>query len=259
MSLDTELLASAGMSISQDTPLEQNIAIRVFGPPGSGKSRFGLTAPGPLFHALYGVKNELDSLIQEFEQEKQIVLRRYVDAGEKASDDDDTDLKKFFGAQNERFEKEARLAMRAGVRTGVYDKNTDVWEAVRYAMFGAAATLNDYQRAKANREYARLIRMWPENERNLVIIDEDDAEWVDGPPDENGKIKRVPSGRRIPKGNERVGYLVDVTLRAFREGKKFFMEVTEAKKRPDLNGMILEGPTFTEVAMLVKPEVDWSE
>lgn len=209
---------------------------------------------------MFGAKNELDGTIQKFEKDKEILVGRYVDVTEYSDVTGKTgskgDFKTFFGAQNDKFESAIRAAIKAGVRTVVYDKGTDLWESIRFEVFGAAATTGDYYRSIANNEWSRLVRLPIQAGRNLILIHEDDAEWGDtGELDDKGKMKRAPSGRRIRKGNEKTGFLVDVTLRAARVGSRFLYEIVEAKKRPDLNGQVHEGLDFPTLAMLVKPDV----
>jgi hypothetical protein len=257
MSIPASVLKDTGLQLAKDTPSMPSLAVDIFGPSGSGKSHFAMTAPGPIVYSLFGAKNEIDGTVQHFENEKEIYVGRYTDAQEHPNKDDKSAMKKFFEAQNDRFEKATMAALRAGARTAVYDKGTDLWEAVRFEVYGAAATTGDYYRAIANNEWARLVRMVVEAGKNLVLIHEDDAEWGDtGERDDKGKPKRQPTGRRVRKGNEKTGFLIDVTLRAFRDKAKFYYEIVEAKKMPHLNGEVHEGLDFATLAMMVKPKVD---
>jgi hypothetical protein len=257
VTLNLAALQGTKLQLAKDTPTMPSLIVDVYGPSGSGKSHFALTAPGPISVSLFGAKNELDGTVQKFEADKEVVIGRYIDAAEQPAGGKNQNME-FFSAQNARFEKEVQAAMKAGVRSVVYDKGTDLWESIRYANFGAAATTGDYYRTIANREWSRLVQMVVQAGKNLVLIHEDDAEWGDtGERDEKtGKPKRQPTGRRIRKGNEKTGFLVDVTLRAFRDKAKFYYEIVEAKKAPHLNGEVHEGLDFATLAMMVKPNVD---
>lgn len=251
-------LAGTTLKLAKDTPAAPYLVADIYGPAGAGKTHFALTAPGPIGYALFGIKDELDGVIQKFEGTKEIMVGRYADAGEtqKTRKMDDS-MKKLFTEQNARFEKEMIAAVNAGARSIVIDKATDLWEAVRFGLFGASAHPGEYQRAQANMEWGRLIRSVVGAGVNLILIHEDQEEWGDtADVDKDGKPVRRPTGRRIRKGNEKTDYLIDVKLRAFREKGEFKTEVVEAKKAPEYNGLIMDGFDFATLGSMVKPAAD---
>jgi AAA domain-containing protein len=251
----TSALKGTSLEAASSMAPTHSLIVDIYGPPGSGKSHFALTAPGPVVVALFGAKNELEGVAEKF-TEKQVLVGRYVDASEQTFGGK-SDNTEHFGKQNKQMEKDVMTALKAGARTAVIDKQTDWWEAIRFEYFGMAATTSDFHRSKANSEWSRQIRQIVELGKNLILISEEQDEW--GPSSEidekTGKPKRQPTGRKIRKGNERTGYLVDVTLRAFRQKDKFYTEIVQAKKNPLLDGTVHEGLDFSTLAMMVKPTI----
>lgn len=269
MSLDRTALKGTSLEYINTPPrLQPWLNVDVFGPEQSGKTKFALSAPGPILHQLFGNTNEVERAIQLTLEEtpgKEILLAKYLsDVPPEISRSEWDKVKKAFQAQRQRVIADMKASKAAGIRSGIWDKGNEVWETVRYEHFGRLTKVPSHLYGPANTEFADIVKLM--DGLNFVLIHEDEEEWEDYK-DDDGKSKRRTTGRRVRKGNEKVGYLVDVVLRTFKvppvvvngEVKKevqYMYEIVESRHQKSLIGQVHEGLTFPQLAMMVKPEVN---
>jgi hypothetical protein len=221
-----------------------DLVIDVWGDAGSGKTFFGANAAGPrgLYYqtleprrsndVLAAVKGEV--VVGEYESEIPPSLNRTVEA----------EVKKFFQVQLTRFKNDLAQALKLGAGIVVWDKAIDLWEVIRYSHFVDLASLPARTGA------------------TLIMVNEEEEEWVTTPPDPTtGKTGRQSTGRTVRKAQNATGYLTDISLRTYKTTKptRFFTEIVECKPEPGLIGGVHENLTFEELASMVRPGVDWSQ
>ena len=240
-----------------------------FGEVGTGKTTFGLQAPGPI--VVFSLDKGLEGVVEPFvENGKEIRIREYDWSPPPVDDDTPFEEREEFQKQaqeiRQQFEEDFEIAVN-NARTVLLDKETDVWELFRYAEFGAP---NDAPRnyPALNQRYRRLINMPKATDINFGCIQGMKDEWVTRQKnDGSGKSQGHNTGQRRRQGFADLDALVHIDLR-HRRGKNeeseqcFFIDVGKARGPGgyDLQDTTQENLTFSEFAQLVFPETgpeDW--
>lgn len=197
---------------------------------GSGKTAFWLSAPGPI--VVFSFDQGLEGVIEDFQKVKDIYVKEYEwMPTEDTSQEEAVELRDVF---SEDFEAALQNA-----RTLVVDKETMLWELMRYAEFGAP---NDAPRnyPALNQRMRRLLNMPKATDVNFGIIEGMKDQWVTrGKAD--GGTKGVNTGARIRKGFDEADELVHVVLTHVRENGEF--QYTVGKSRGP-GGHTVQDQTF---------------
>jgi hypothetical protein len=238
-----------------------DLVVDVWGDAGSGKTFFAANAAGPrgLYYqtlearrsndVLAAVKGEV--VVGEYESEIPPSLNRTAEV----------DVKKFFQVQLTRFKNDLAQALKLGAGIVVWDKAIDLWEVIRYSHFGKLMGVMQLKYGPANSEFVDLASMPAHTGATLIMVNEEEEEWVTTPADPvTGKTSRQSTGRMLRKAQNATGYLSDISLRMYKTTKptRFFTEIMECKPEPSLIGSVHENLTFEELASMVRPAVDWS-
>jgi hypothetical protein len=132
--------------------------------------------------------------------------------------------------------------------------------------FGRLMKVPGHLYGPANIEFAELVALPAARGASFIMINEQEDEWITRI-SADGKETRGTSGRKIRKGQDRTGFLVDASLRMVRtdpvrdkkgnqtEGVKFAAEIVECRRNPEYIGMKIDNPDFMSVRSLIKPEV----
>lgn len=228
-----------------------------YGEHGTGKTTFGLTAPGPI--CVQSFDFGLEGVVNKFQKEKDIYIKEYdwspgKDDTEKSLQDRAIELRDEFIADFELACKKAR--------TVLWDKESDVWELFRYAEFGAP---NDAPRnyPELNQRYRHFLRR-PHVDRddmNFGIIQGVKDKWVSKPkPGEPSKMQAHNTGELVRTGFSELGNIVQVDIWHTREKGQFYLNVGKSRQNSELQDQRFEDLTFTDFAQLVFPdstEKDW--
>jgi len=240
-----------------------DLIIDVWGPEGSGKTAFGASAAGKrgLFYQTLEPRRSNDTLRKVVAKPGELVVGEYesevpptVDRTQEAK------VQEFFKPQLSRFKNDLAQALKLGAGVITWDKAIDLWEVMRYAHFGKLAKVMQLKYGPANSEFVDLVSLPARYGASLIMINESEDEWVDGPPSADGQRTRQSSGRQTRSAQSKTGYLTDISLRMFKVVKpslKFYAEITECKSAPEYIDTVLENPTFAEVATMVRPDVVW--
>jgi hypothetical protein len=246
---------------ASEIPVLPQLTLDVWGPEHSGKSHFALTAAGSkgTFYMSTETKS-LDTVIQKFAGAGPIRVGMYESDIPHGFDRTKYDqLQAYFRKVLANVKNDYELALKLGAATVVHDKSLGIWEIMRLAAFGKLEGVTAKNYGPLNIEFADLLDRAPKYGANLILINEEQDEWGNGA---DGKSRQV-TGKKIRKGQDRTGFLVDASLRTFKRrttaGIEFGMEIIEARSAPYLIGTVLTNPTFADVAMLLKPEIDWTE
>lgn len=220
----------------------------------TGKTRFALTAPGPIvfINFDYGLEGPL---LEEFGHKIAAI--------------------KSFGAQSESFnlptQKESQevwddvcnaylQAMKSGMRTVVVDTYSDAYNWARLAYFGKFSQVMPNHYMDLNDITKRMIMQAHKYDSNVIFIHRQKEDWKDNKP--TGVFKR--------EGSKHMGYAVHCNATHTRKlvtdgsGKvnKWGLTITDARQNMDLAGVELEDEqvTFPYLAEMVFPkttEKDW--
>ena len=141
---------------------------------GSGKTEFWLTGPGPV--VVQSLDWGLEGVVEKFQDTKDIRVIDY-DWAPSAEDEQTDCFKDQAIALRNKFMEDFLFACRHA-RTVIWDKETDVWNLVRYAEFGApkADVPRDFD--KANQYMRKYVNHPKKLTINFGLIEDVREEWV---------------------------------------------------------------------------------
>lgn len=225
---------------------------------GSGKTRFGLTAPGPILVQSLdrGLEGVIEGILTDM-PEKEIYVKEYD-----------------WNPNN--FTQEDAIAIRDAIiedfthglehaKTVLWDKETDIREVFQYAEFGdpIGGNIKDY--AKLNSRYFHLINQVKSVKGvNFGLFQSMKNEWVVGEGKVNpstGERKKTfnQSGKRIRAGYDRLDELVMTELHFVRTAGEFSIEIGKCRQNPKLQDKTIPGMTFSEFGTMLMEGTEESE
>ena len=236
-----------------------------YGEAGSGKTSFWLGAPAPIFFQSFD--KGLEGVVEEFARTKDIQVAEY-----ELMNEDGSELDQERGIEvREQFIGDYEYALKHA-RTIVWDRETDVFDAFKYAeqgsVYGDSGTKPlDWDKLKSR--LRRLINMAKATDVNFGLIQGMKNEWAKGATNTNtGKKGIVQSGQRVRKGMDDVDALVHINIEHIRvpggdgEPSTFMLRVGKSRGpgSKDVQDQEFTNLTFSEFAQLVFPETsaeDW--
>lgn len=221
---------------------------------GTGKTRFGLTGPQPVF--VQSLDKGLEGVVEELVADgKEIYYREYdwaPEEGQEFSQEKAIELRESILAD---FNHALKYA-----RTILWDKETDIREVFQYAEFGSPMGNNIKDYAKLNQRYFNLInhvKSVPGVSFGLIQSMKD--EWVVGDSGKvnpnTGEMKKSfnKSGRRIKAGYERLDELVMTELHFRRENGEFFIDIGKCRQNSQLMDQSILAMSLGEFGQLLVP------
>jgi hypothetical protein len=241
-------------ALSTDNPT--SIVWASNGGEGSGKSYFGLTAPGPIFVAAFDAYG-MNRVGAEVKRGKDIRVSRYAFNPQAV-----TDVKLRAKAAAEiwdRFVQEYREAL-LNARTVLWDREDLAWELLRFASFGdMSAAPREYN--ELNTEYTSLVQEAFAAKVNLGLLRGLREKWISKFDPGKGKMVPNATGEMIPDGMKRIPDHVDIVLN-HRWSDTDAAYLVKIDKFPNKEFRGLEVPlTFPEMACAAYPdttEEDWT-
>ena len=232
---------------------------RSVGEVGTGKTRFWLTGPKPIFMQSLdkGLEGTVDQLFREglitSADDVQVADYDWHPGSEDFSQDYAIELR-------ERLIADYHYALDAGARTIVWDKEGDIWQLFRYAEFGGPSEApKDY--AQLNQRYIAIINKAKSYDVSLGLIQSFQDEWG-----QTGAISRATgkkqfgkTGNRIAWGFDRLEELVFVNITHRREEGEFYLDVGKCRQNTELQDQTIPGGTFAEFGTLLIPESDMED
>ena len=226
-----------------------------YGEVGSGKTHFALSAPGPI-------------VVQSFDRGLEGVVEPFVAAGkdirtveydwfpqQEDVDTKDPELQKRAKEVMEQFTTDFEYAVKHA-RTVVWDRETDVFEVLRYAEFGSP---NDAPKnyAKLYQRYRRLVAIAKASDANFGCTQGVKAVW-DSRTSPQGKRQPFKTDRRERTGCDELEALVHIDLRHRREDGHFYIDVGKSRGPggQDVQDQSFMDFSFTDLAMMIFPDSD---
>lgn len=202
------------------------------GEAGSGKTSFWLGAPTPIL--VQSLDKGLEGVVERFAKGRTIYTAEY-----NWSPGADDFSQHFAQETRDKIIADYIYALENGVRTIVWDKETDIWEVFRYAEFGKpSAAPKDY--AKLNQRYMSIINKSKDHPVNFGLIQGMKNEW--GTSETTGKP--TPTGRRVRSGFDRLDEIVFTEILHRRESGVFTVEFGKVRQNTHLQGQKLTwGPS----------------
>jgi len=215
----------------------------------TGKTRFGLTFPGPI--AVLSFDRAIEDVLHEVPGADVVVkdFTRSFKLGEPMTQ-----------AQAQAVEAEFAKAYLGAlehkdIRTVMIDKGTTLWEIMRYAEWGKIDHVKAHHYVGVNSRMRRYLLAFQDSTKNVYIVDDVKEEW-----DDNGK----PTGQFKREGFKHTPGLVQVcaSFERVEKGKDFFMTLEECALNSSLIGWKFEGPEidFRQIAGMVMTDSvaeDW--
>jgi hypothetical protein len=244
---------------------KQRIIGASFGEVGTLKTSFWLTAPGPiLLQSLdRGTEGVVDVYLKKLEnegREKDIYHVKYdPNTHLLAGEDDGQAVAEEMAAK---IEKDFEVAIANGIRTIIWDKETQIYEIFKYAQFGSPSDQpsNYYQLFQ---RYRALINKAKDSDINFGVIQGMKTPWVSEMKN-SGKIGAKPSKtERVRRGMPEIDELMHLNIEhIIDEDGDFAMKVGKVRG-PGARGIqnkTIGYVEFPEFATLVFPETeegDW--
>lgn len=247
---------------------DNTLIVDISGPEHGGKSHFAMAAAGEkgMFYQTlepHASKTPLakfkdrDIVVAEYDSEVPPEVNRAKGA----------DVQAHFQAMSGKFRTDllAALKLAPGAKI-VWDKAVNLWEVIRYAHFGKLTQVPAHKYGQANIDFTDLVTLPRRYGSTIIMLNEEDDEWVTRRTDKGES--REPSGKKIIKAFKGTGYLSDARLRCWKEppirnaqgnaegSARFKVTVIECRANPDLIGETLDNPTWQELCVLMKPDVD---
>lgn len=218
----------------------KRLIVDIAGEEKTGKTHFGLTAPGPVFMHSFDIGTE--GVLEKFvAQGKRIMVAEYqltLQPGE------GTDKQVADAANHvwEQFVENFRDGLAsAGQGTTLVDTGTEMWELIRLARFGRLVQIMPHHYTSLNKEMQGLIRESYNHNGSTVYTTKMKPEWESyiGP---DGKEKSRKTGRMERSGFKDMPFQVQVVGECTRAdrvggGSDFGLMVESCRQNPEINGV----------------------
>lgn len=158
----------------------------------------------------------------------------------------------------DKFIRDFKQAITEGMRTIVWDKANEFWDALRLSELEMLSHVGQEHYGVLNKRMRDLLSLATESDVNLIMIHDLGEEYAD-----NGDGRSRPSGRFKRVGWKWMDRQSQMTLELQRVGKqsdvKFVATVLDCGHDPEIVGYELENACFADVAQLVFPESEPDE
>jgi hypothetical protein len=267
--IDPQALKEAGFT-DEVKPRAASAVISIAGMEGSGKTTWALTAPKPLFYQSTDFGD--DGIVQK--AEGQIIrpsthsyklnipheYRAFVDRKESTDERRQREgmlanfvHDKFYKPFYDDFAK----AIKAGVRTVVWDNAVDVWEYTRLSVYGREATNRDDLKAEANAKFREMVRLANVHGIVLVMINHLKVKF-ESYYAADGAVKWRPNPNEFEmQGFDKAPFLVTASLwTKFTPPDSFELTVKKCRDNAGMVGSVFPAMPFTEMMGLLIPSVE---
>ena len=208
---------------------------------GAGKTRFTLTAPGPI--AFLNFDYGLEGVIEAFQVRKPIYVApiKLDFAGGKDQ------VIKAAEAELLKFELNYQTALKQA-RTIVIDTGSELWELMRMAEFGKLAQVLPHHYAPVNQQMTRLIKLAYEGDANLILTHRLKEQWLND--------KRT--GAYEFAGMKDIPFLVQAHARMWQDADGYHMRIGKCRQNASIMGLELTNDmiSFPTLASFVFPDSD---
>jgi hypothetical protein len=247
---------------------------------GTGKTDWSLTGPKPLLYmgTDFGdegvIQKAKGQIFRRKEGDYKLTipheLRPFVDQKEKADDRKVREglLANFVHDEFYKpFYKDFHNAIKAGIRSVVWDNALDIWEYTRLSVYGRNATNRSDLQAEANSKYIEMIREANVANVNLIMINHLKYAWeMYYDKDNNAKWRKTKDFEM--QGFDKAPFLVTANFwTKFTPGNPdaeepdsgtFELIVKKMRDDPKWVGQTLPALPFPELMSLLIPDVeDW--
>jgi len=246
----------AGWEDSSNIKIPTRMIVSLRGEERSGKTQFGLTAPGPI--AVVPFDNNTLEIVAKMRRFKNIIVPPKGALNYKDATNKDEYLELW-----EMFKVLFTGAVEAKeVRSILVDTATEAWELLRLARFGKLTQIMPTAYTEVNNEFNQLInKVKYDTDKNLVLIHRLKDQY-------KGNNR---TGERIVSGYADIGYRVQLNVLCWRDleyrneetgSQGFGITIDDCTQNEEMAGTFLLEPenTWTALGMKVYPgttAADW--
>ena len=232
-----------------------------WGEVGTGKTFFALGAPGPIVVQSFdkGLEGVVEPIVAATGKEIRVVEYAWSPQQENL-DAKDPELQRTAQEVMGKFTADFEVAVQHA-RTVVWDRESDVFEVMRYAEFGAP---NDAPKnyAKLYQRYRRLISIAKASDVNFGGTQGVKTVWDSRVNSKTGARQPFKTDRRERTGCDELEALVHIDLHHRREDGHFYIDVGKSRGPggQDVQDQSFMDFSFTDLAMMIFPdtsEADW--
>lgn len=259
-----------GFTTNIQETVDLSLVIGLYGPQGSGKTRFCATAPDPIGVIPLDRKSRftVNKTMKEFDQVVVMPKADFIrhENPIKLATLDDAKTKAYYGDHIKRVMDAAfQLLNHQDIRTIVIDTGTQLWEDIMFKNYGRNQRILPRDRGAANQDMIDFLNAM--SGKHLLLIHKAAEIW-EGPED-----KAKPSGRFKPSGFGGLGYHSTVVIEMKKNtdydtnsgsgrGKnwKWATTIIDCQANPELEGpqgreVLTDGDiNFKNLATLVYPD-----
>jgi hypothetical protein len=266
--LDPKALAAAGFT-DEVKPRPASAVISIAGLEGSGKTTWSLSAPKPLFYQStdFGdagvIQKASGQIVRPSRGDYKLDIpheyRAFVDRKENSDERRQREgkLANFVHDNFYRpFYDDYLAAIKAGVRSVVWDNAVDVWEYVRLSVYGREATNRDDLKTEANAKFREMVRLANVHGIVLIMVNHLKTKFESyyGP---DGSVKWRPTADYEMQGFDKSPFLVTASLwTKFTPPDKFELSVRKCRDNPQFVGETFDSMPFTELMSMLIPTVE---
>ncbi len=215
----------AGAVAWDDAPTELErkcVFASVYGDTDTGRTSWALSAPGPI--ALIHAGEKIEGIVQPFAKEKEIRIFNFsVDLSKTTNTDEAAAL----ADEVWRRLRAAWYDAFTWAQTIVLDTDTDAWELIRYAFFGAQKPEKgriETNWGPVNLEWHSLFKHFKhQNRTNVIAISQTKDEYTKPVKGKQGER----TGRTIRATQKSMGFMSEVVVRMQRDTQGAFTATIE--------------------------------
>jgi hypothetical protein len=184
----------------------KQLMITVFGPYKSGKSRFAVSAPPPLFIA--NLDHDVDYLLNEVCKDAEIYLDNIWPSGTKVSQAE-------IDQMVARVDAVAAAAFQRKEGTLIIDGGSKLYSYLQIKYLGVSYAAgkpsdggaNQFEWARIYQHMTQLLQPFQQTECNVIVTFESKKEY--------NPVATSPTGLLLPRGPEPIGYSMHLQLQTF--------------------------------------------
>lgn len=220
-----------GFDIATKGKGPKRLIIGVDGRERTGKTTFGLSAPGPI--AFFPLDPGREGVLEKCLNEKKVYLPSDGKGEVETYNYRDATSQAEWAAIWERLKVSWMTAMESKeVKTLVADTATEMWELVRLARFGRLLQVMPHHYGPVNAEFRSMIKKVYDTDKNLILIHKLKDEYINDK--STGRMKRSGFGD--------TGYLVQINITLNWSGEEGFgMVVRDCRQNMEIAGLELNG------------------
>lgn len=241
-----------GRFTKAESEVKQRIIAASYGEVGTLKTSFWLTAPGPIL--VQSLDQGLEGVIEDIQKTKDIYVCEYE------ANTDSIDQDAAIEARD-KFIEDFEYAVSNGIRTIIWDKETQVYALLKFAEFGApSSNPSDYY--SLFQRYRRLINLAKASDINFGLIQGMQTPWAPKVNKKTGAQGAARAdGQRERRGMAEVEELVHINIEHVLEDGRFYLKIGKARGPGGqaIQNTTLPYVTFPELAGLIFPDTEESD